>query len=1488
MEKKQNNKGYEKKLKKAGVAAISVSVLTAGTVGIVSAYQNGKDYTPSKNERGIQDNQVVFSDNEDTLGHKKDKKKAESELLKKDQNEDNGSKNEENPGYLFENSSMLLPGNSASVIASNGTGLTPVSGQTQNGTTYKLTGDASNADILISGGGKGSGLSPAENPTENDKNGGSDKKEDNKKDNNKTDNDNNGGNNDPVTPVNPTRPSKDVADPVGEKKIPTSNDYFKYNPFKDGIETMTDADETGDSRSVVITPKYAADGYMLYKGQSIDESIIYNALDTQVMGKDGVFYVWGTQSYGTYIRIKGVSFDGGTTWSESFPVTIPEDLEADQMKISVEYRLSTNTPNWVTRIVDYDPEETRLFVLNREVAEGEKNIDPETIINASTQYPDPDTLVNLLRLQSDYLGNERLTQLFPGWMEEGKLVSPFYKVTGGRHILEPAAMVPLDSSYVVQLKNVWMSDDYIVGNQYSNLCYLQTLTNMDTPWKASWTDDEWQVFSSYNVLDVPKYIQAIMIDENAGISTNYLSVPDTVLYIDTQNSGMRVNLGYIVDKDNLNYSSTDEGLLMNKAGTEILNIPYNKTTITIPDTVEKVQVEKNNRLKTITVNRKEDGTLPEISYANLNNCKIIMDEELVEEVLENNAECFSKKKGNTVASADAPETGYYIEEGMIIDTSGNLIKVIPSSNKRIKLTDEVKHVQETAFAEASNVTSVILPKNGNHVQFEKESLENSSVQTILCYKKQQYDSAKKQIEQYGLTDISVELLSKSKEGYEYSTEYVDGAERHVLIQAPADVTMFDGTVTAEDGSPVAVTEIGESAFADCENLAWAFLPESVDTIGSQAFKNCSSLQGIMIRNTEKITMGYGAIDGCSALRFMGSNAEHGEFLDGYDPQVTDGNKLQYFYVPTYSDGYGSGSIHFVDFAGVAGYDVISDGGDGWILYGLDDSGNPWLALRSGDTVADEVTLPDTTLEIYTYAFADTRPEHGDYYTVNFENTRAQYLDEGAFYNSGLGGDVKLKQNSWVGDYAFKECKQIRTMNVPGDGNVQLNNESFAGCSNLKTARIGKMSNEETKGTLNGGIFSECPNLTDIYLEDEIPAELTGVYSNGYRFNYDWSSEEECQNLRLHVPEGTEKEYVKAWRYDFAGYSGNYNESAYQIMWQEIQMDNIDWDTWEFPEDELVDEKLKEKLLIYENHLWTLLGESNMAEPVDFYPYRVDNRGYVTLIGAPSYVTDVDFYDTTFMGLPDGWFFDGIGTNAFAGTKGLRRVVIPYTMAEIHDNAFAGVESDSLTLQFDGFWPLDLILEDGKPFSFGVDDSVLHLEISEYFQDDFIQAWSYKLAGYDDLESMRTAVKAELTTSEKEPTDVEVDTEIAARLLPQVNRLRKMMGREEINQLDAAAFGLNVQEEEPENSDSEEAPAAEEQTIKEQNAENPTMDNTQKELDGKSPDQAENSDASNASGAETISGVQKDTGSDNQAEKAEKKEESVAVQTMAGNGEEKNE
>lgn len=1430
--KKVQNKDYEKKMKKAGIAALSVSVLTAGTVGIVSAYQNSKDYKPSKNEKDIQDNQVVFSD-DDTIGRKKNQKKDESELLKKNKDGKESDKSQNNPDYLFEGSNMLLNGNTSMAAVADGTGITAGQGGTNNGTVYNLTGDASNADILLNGGANGKG-NGGNNQTASG-NGTSGSGNISGTGDSNTDSDNNGqGNNngsqdsDPSTPDdNPVkpRPSATVKDPDAVKNNP-SGDF--YRPFTEGVTPNTDADEEGNNTSVIIMQNMDADTTMLYKGQSVDAETVYNALSTFVIGSDGKGYLWGSEAYGKYIRVTGISIDGGNTWEENFPVTIPEKIEEGQMRIRVEYRTSLKTEKWGVRDVYYEPRDTRLFVLSREVEENETQIDPTTILNTDNQYPELESTVNLLLTpQTRYLGTERLTQLFPGWMEDGKLVPWFYKVTSGRHILEPADMVPLDSSYVVKLQYVWMSDDYKVdGEQYQNLCYLQTLTDIESPWNVS-LDDKWQSVWSYNRLTVPKYIQAVRIDEQAELSVNYIDIPDTVLYIELGKSGMRVNQGYAVDSENPNYSATEEGLLMNKEATEILSIPYNKTAVTIPDTVKKVDIEKKNQLKEITVEMDTEGELPTIGYDKLTDCKIIVPDEQVENVLRDNQEYFTKKNGNRVVAESDTDAEYYVEDGMIVDTSGNLRKILRTGSRRVKLPEGIKNVQKDAFSEADSVTSVIMPKKGTAVQFEKESLEYSNVTTILCYGKKQYDSVVEQLKAYGLTGISAEMLEQSKEGYAYSLEYKDGEERYTLIDAPVTTEKFNGKVTAQDGTPVEITEIGENAFSGCEYLSWVFLPESVDTIGSQAFRNCTELQGIMIRNKEKITIGNGALDGCDSLRFVGSNAMHGEFLDGYDPTVTDKWNMLYFYVPTGSEGYSSNCPKFTPESGVASYDVVSDGGNGWILYGEDEEGTPWIALRSGDTVADHVKLPDTTIEIYSYAFADTTAESGGTYTVNFADTDTWALDEGVFRNSAIGTDLVLNSDSWVFDYAFAGCDNLQSVEFPGTGDLTVGSQVVAQCKNLKTVRIG-----ETESGVYSGFLDGCDSVTDLYFENEKAVKLTTYGSFPYQFNYDWSGEEESEKLHIHIPEGTEENYVKAWRFMFAGYVDSGDQPAYLQMWSDVQWENVNWETWENPEDSVVDEKLKEKLLVYENRIRKLIGTSSVSEPVDFYPYHVDSKGYVRLAGVPSYVTSVDLGDTELMGLPAGWYFDGIEPYAFAGAKGLKEVILPYDLSELSNNAFAGIESDSLTIEFGQWWAIDLVMEDGKPFSFGVDDSRLHIKVWDFLQDECIQTWSYKLAGYNDLESMRTAVKEELAADGTEPSDVEVDTEIARRLLPQVNRLRRMMGLEEIEKLDAEAFGLNVEETEATEKEVEESQKAEEEQKSEgtqdaaEEAENDQNDDTE--------------------------------------------------------------
>lgn len=1493
MKKQKNN--YHYMLKKTGIAVLSVSVVTAGVVGLVSAYQKGTEYTPAENEREIQENQVVFQDDDQTVGQKKDEKNhTESQLLEKDGEGEEAAGEKNNADYFFENGSSLVPGDLPSVAVAGDTDSALFPQQENSDYIYDITDNPADADVilgeeaddrdLIAGGRE-------ENTSGSDQNAGSsadgsEKNEDTEIKNDtevKEDDNKEPSIEEPDTPA--VRPAATVKDPETEKTNP-SDSWITSKPYTEGVKPSKEPDDSGDSSSVAILQSMEYDAPKLYLGQTVDERTIYNSLSTFVMGSDGVRYLWGSEALGKYIRITRVSFDGGSTWNSEFPVTIPEDLGDDEILIRAEYRLSESDTDWIARTVEYIPEKTRVFVLSREITEEDTNIDPSIILNGD-QYPAVGSMINLLQMQDRLLdSSKQLTELFPGWMEDGTDVVPwFYPVTSGRHILEPAATVPLSPDYTVELKWVWMSEDYKVdGMLYDNLCYLQALTDMNCESKAGFEAGMLHVMWSGDTLIVPKYVQAVMINKDADINVDYLEIPDTVLYIDTENSGMRVSEGYRVNGENPRYAATDDGLLTDREETEILGIPYHKKAIVVPDTVKTVHIDRNNQLREIRVEGlAEDGEIPQITYRNLKNCRIVVPDEMLESILQENEDDFSEKSGNTIVAESDESTAYYVTDGMIVTTSGKLKKVLSSGRRSVNIPEGVTSILEEAFTEVPGATQIILSPDAAGLTLEQDSFTGSNIERILCFNERQYREIADELEEKAISDVSAELVRETKDGYCYSMRYENGEEQEILLLAPENAESFDG-ISAEDGTPIAITEIAGGAFASCEKLRWVSVPESVSYIGENAFKDCTSLQGILIRNREQIEIGKNAFEGCSALRFVASNAEYGVFLDGYDPVVTDSRKNNFFYVPSGAWGYSSNCVSFTEESGVYDYVMYPDGEDGWILYGEDVNGAPWILLRTGDTVTDQVELAESTREIFCYAFADTRTENGGSYTVNFTDTDTWAIDEGAFENSMIGDKIVLNPDTYIFSYAFGSCGQITSVEIlpatdeeTGRNGTRLYNSAFSSCEQLKTLTIGAT---EENGYLETGCLNGCSLVTDIYINQERPlaAQLFGRVgsdssSSGFLFNTMWSEEEEMAQVKVHVPEGSEAAYAEAWRYAFAGYadqkdvwSGSVSSPAYMEMWNAIYAANTDWSTWEAPSDELVDRLLKEKLTDAENRVRRMIGAQTVAEPTAFYPYHVD-FGIVRLAGIPSDTEILDLNDTVTMGLPENWYFDGIEPGAFAGHKNLKKVIFPYNYSELQSGVFEGLESDSLTLEFTHWLGLgdrlDLVLDgEGIPFSFGVDDSVIHLVVPEGFEETYIEQWSYKLAGYDGLEGMRSAVKEELSADGNEASEEEVDAVISERLLPQVNRLRHMMNLEEVDKIDADAFGLLLSEEEtgsegekeeqelPENTDSEIIEEEKKEDITESTVEN-TEDNVENNT-------AVNTQEQSTSGTEQLYGSGEET------------------------------
>ena len=1341
--------------KKIGVTASGVTVLTAGTILAVAAYQSDQNFDPS-GAGDIQSNQVVFSDENDTAGSKKDNRKDKSQLLQEDaqNNEKRKAQLDAQNEYLFKNNQLIqndmiagIANEAADSGQQNDSGTLP-------GTIYDVSGNGSGADTIISGGGNANGNDSTSGNQGNHGNSG------NNNGNNSGDNTNSGNN---------TRPSSAIKDPSIKNTPDQLLPGTIKKDYEEGVNPLPDASGDTDASIIIMQPADVTSN-ALYQGQELTEEAVFNSLYTYVIGSDSNVYLLGESEYGKYIRVTGVSFDGGNTWLDEYPMTIPDDVPDSRMKIKVEYRLLTKDA-WKERTVDYDIRANRLYVLSEKLPENAAEIPADSVLYEEDAIEAGRT-VNLFGKQYELLGENTLDKLFPGWMEDGKLVPWFYTVDSGRHILEPADCVELSDDYTVQLKHQWMSKDYEVGWQYDQLVYLQTLTGFDKKAKIGRRNGNLLDRFRYSEVQVPKYIQAVEIDDDAGLEVDYLTLPDTVIYLNNTGSGLVVNYGYDVDENNPKYQSTDEGLLLNKTGTEILGIPYEAERLVVPATVESVTLNDENKIGSIYLEAESDDQIPKLDFDNMKDCKLIVQDAILEDVALQYYKEFGTKKGNFLAAEDDEDITYTVQNGLLTSSDGKARRMLDLGYTSGRIAENVKTIQPGAFKDADEVTTVVMSNKGNEVTLEKDCFADSGIQTIYCYSKKQYESVKDQLEKSGAPEgTAVKLLRTSKEGYCY-TEGAKAGE-YTLVDVTDDLEEFDGMVTDEAGKPIHITEIADSAFAGCKELAWTDVPKSVQRIGYHVFEGCTSLQGVLIETEDRISIGNEAFEGCTELRYVASNAETAVMEQDYDPLISDsyGTQIEpntYFFVKEGAEGYGANARA----ESVSAYRMIDVGGSN-MLYGTNEAGEPIYGLRCGTTVNTRIKFPETTVSLAKYAMADTKTSNNGSYIINWVLVKSlKEIGDGCFRNAGVSGDLILKDYT-VGDSAFSGCEYITSAQVQGE-KVSLGQYLFRNCSNLKSVVL-----DVEIDHLDKGMFDGCNNLTDLYLNKNVtPPMLTIYYGVGFQFNGEWTTDEESEKLSIHVPEGCEGAYLKKWRYAFTGYCATSDvwsgeTTAYQNLWSGVQW-NLYEANWRLPDDEEVDEEVNIRLTDAENRIRGLLGMGTVADATDFYPYHTSS-GILTLVGASPESTDIAL-TPELLEFPEGWYLDYVGTGAFRKCKNLHSVTMEGNLVGVESNAFKGVEGD-LTLNFEGpFAPILVLDEAGTPFEFGVADENLHINVPEGFETIYIEDWIYPLCGYEDLWSMFNAY---CTSTEEDEFNQQLEE--MNRVLDEArNRLRRMMGLPEIS------------------------------------------------------------------------------------------------------------
>lgn len=1345
----------DKKIKKTvRNASITIAVTAGAAIGI-AGYNSGNNYIPVITNREFKFNQVHFSGDNDVVGQGKDGSGNDSQMYEKDDTVQDDQKKHITPGYLFDGQRILdpaQPDNAFNVIntrADNvrndnatenmaGTDNTDIPANPVN-RIIDIVEPGQNADAIITGGNSNIAQS------DNDNTFIPDDRRDNNSEN--TSGSNSGNNEQPGKPGTALPDSgnsdnsgdapddntddaeidrSDTAkDPEVEKPRPSISQDFTSKPFD---EDSVSGDTASDVR-VIIQPDTMYESEALYKGQSIDAYTIFCVLDTyviKIVNGTPTLYLWGKESYGSYIRISGVSFDNGVTWNSTFPVTIPSDVETGNMLIKAEYRLSQND-DWTTQNVNYDPKDNRLFILSDTLKSDNAVINTDSILNYD-QYPELGSKVNLYQYQKNILGSGELDSLFPGWMENGRIVPWLYTAGIGRHILQPAKTVPLDKNFKVMMKYIWLGEDERI-EKTSYYCPVQTLVNVAQD--AVLTNE-----LSESQIDVPKYIQAVDLEEE--LDVDYINIPDTVIYVNNDGDNLLVKQGYRVSAQNVNYTAVD-GVLTSRDKTQIIAVPYNMEELDIPSGTVNVKLTDNNNLKNVVIKATQIEEFPDIDYSMLHDCTITIDESLLYQFINANYETLSDSE-NVVALSGENDVTYKVSKGTVIDNNGNLCRVIGGMGTSVIIPDDTENINKDAFEEADNVNRIILPVNDN-ITFAKDSLKDTSVDIILCDSEKQKENVVSQLDEAGRKDIDVYVVNITSDGYSYYTMGKDDETVNVLLRAPENITEFSGSI---ENNTIDINELDTECFTHCSGLVWVTLPENVSYIGYEAFKNCKSLQGVLIKNKDTIYIGNNAFSGCDSLRFIASEAANAEMQDGYDPVISDTHGSQilpnyYFYILQDAEGYGEHVNAITGIQGVEGF-VLREAGDSRILYGVDANEDDYILIRSGADISGEINLSDTIMYIYDYAFADAGLKDG--FTIKWDNLFWLFgIQPWAFVNSGISGSVNIngEMGLMINDYAFSGCRNITDINL-GGSIYYLGEEVFGGCSSLTDVTFGYI--DSWQGTLYAGLFNECNNLKTITFNNYDCPQTVIYGSLGFQFNYEWSKQEEAGRINIIVPDGAQENYILGLRYIMSGCTGYFNGTPYLDMWYQIQSELIDWDTFTIPEDEEVDKVLKERLLENENNIRMMLGMDSVTEPGEFYPIRVEN-GMVTLQSVPS---DTENFDMTAsdLGMPSGWYIDYIGKNAFAQCTKLKSVVIADNLSGIYSGAFANASVDGkLTIEFTGKEPVELICEEGKKFDFGLDNSNITIIVPEGSRDAYIKKWSDVL----DAEQLGNMISEKESTQE---------------------------------------------------------------------------------------------------------------------------------------------
>jgi len=354
------------------------------------------------------------------------------------------------------------------------------------------------------------------------------------------------------------------------------------------------------------------------------------------------------------------------------------------------------------------------------------------------------------------------------------------------------------------------------------------------------------------------------------------------------------------------------------------------------------------------------------------------------------------------------------------------------------------------------------------------------------------------------------------------------------------VITFDGDVTQIGNSafqqcnsltsitiPDSVTTIGDSAFAWCYSLTSIIIPDSVTSIGMQAFHQCESLASITIPNSVT-SIGWGAFFGCLSLEaFYGKFASEDNrclIVDGVLTSFAPAGLTEY----TILDGVTSIERNTFGYCRKLTKITIPDSvtSIGYFTFSYCTSLKEVYCKPTIPPIGDslmfnsnatgrKIYVPAASVEAY--KAADYWKEYADYIEgYNFENSEVvtpqpanneiwytstddavvePYVTD-AFganivsntYENGQGVITFDNEVTRIGEQAFYNCATLTSISIPSTIS-EMNKNAFSGCKNLKRVDISDLSAWCRIAFKYSTASSPLYNSADLYLNGELLTDL---------------------------------------------------------------------------------------------------------------------------------------------------------------------------------------------------------------------------------------------------------------------------------------------------------------------------------------------------------------------------------------------------------------